>query len=524
MSNRTTSRRKSVSPPPMDNDALLEIRQSRPSDVPEMVEVWRRAHPKAAAYEAGQLRGQMAAFPEGHFVATIGGKPVGFAAAFRIDAATAFSPHSWEEITGAGYGVRHDGEGDWLYGLEIAVDPGFKRLKIDQRLAEARRTLAAGLGVKGELCVAEMPSLAKRLEAHPDPKSYFDAVGAGEVKDPTARQLLRAGFEAVAYLEGYRPESLARGPAVLMAWRNPDADSGAAAELRAGSQTVRVTTVQLQARPARDLDELVATVDYFIGVAAGYSSDFVLFPEWMALPRLAGEPERLGPEAAMALLCEETPEFVRRISEAAVRRNVNVIAGSHATRVDGQIQNIAYACLRDGTVHAQSKLHPTPDERTVWKIEGGHRLSAIETDCGPVAILVCYDSEFPELGRRVADEGARILFVPYCTDTRQGHLRVKICAQARAIENQMFVVTAGNVGNVANVDNMDVNYAQSAILTPCDFDFARDGVAAEASENVEMVVTADLDLAALARARAQGSVRNFRDRRFDLYRTVWRGE
>ena len=524
MSNRTTFRQKHATPPSLDNEALLEIRQSRPADVPALVALWAKAHPKAAAYEAGQLRGQMAAFPEGHFVATVGGQPVGFAAAFRIDAATAFTPHSWEEITGAGYGVRHDGEGDWLYGLEIAVDPGFKRLKIDQRLSEARRTLAAGLGVKGELCVAELPGLTKRRDEHPDPKSYFDAVAAGQIKDPAARQLLRTGFEAVAYLDGYRDPQEARGTAALMAWRNPDADNGAAAELRRGSQTVRVTTVQLQARPARNLDELVATVDYFIGVAAGYRSDFVVFPEWMALPRLAGEPERLGPEAAMALLCGETPDFVRRVSEAAVRHNVNVIAGSHATRVDGQIQNIAYACLRDGAVHAQAKLHPTPDERAVWNIQGGRGLAAIETDCGPVAILVCYDSEFPELGRRVADEGARILFVPYCTDTRQGHLRVKICAQARAIENQMFVVTAGNVGNVANVDNMDVNYAQSAILTPCDFDFARDGVAAEASENVEMVVTADLDLAALARARAQGSVRNFRDRRFDLYRTVWRGD
>ena len=125
------------------------------------------------------------------------------------------------------------------------------------------------------------------------------------------------------------------------------------------------------------------------------------------------------------------------------------------------------------------------------------------------------------LCRRLADEGARIIFVPFCTDSRQGYLRVRYCAQARAIENQCFTVLSGNVGNLPNVANMDIQYAQSCILTPCDFPFARDGIAAEASENVEMVTVADLNLATLAWARYEGSVRNFRDRRLDLYRTTW---
>ena len=93
--------------------------------------------------------------------------------------------------------------------------------------------------------------------------------------------------------------------------------------------------------------------------------------------------------------------------------------------------------------------------------------------------------------------------------------------QARAIENQLYVVTAGNVGNLPGVANMDVNYAQSAIITPCDFPFARDGLAAEASENVETIAVADLHMDSLAEARRSGTVRNLRDRRFDLYRIVW---
>ena len=148
----------------------------------------------------------------------------------------------------------------------------------------------------------------------------------------------------------------------------------------------------------------------------------------------------------------------------------------------------------------------------------------IQTDCGPIGVLICYDSEFPELARRLVDEGARIVFVPFCTDSRQGYMRVRYCCAARAIENQCFVVLSGNVGNLPNVANMDIQYAQSCILTPCDFPFARDGIAAEATENVETLTISDVNLADLSWARAEGTVRNLADRRFDLYQIEWSEE
>lgn len=83
--------------------------------------------------------------------------------------------------------------------------------------------------------------------------------------------------------------------------------------------------------------------------------------------------------------------------------------------------------------------------------------------------------------------GAAILFVPFCTDERQSYMRVRYCAQARAVENQCFVVMAGNVGNLPKVENMDIQYSQSCVLTPCDFPFARDGIASDTTPNVEMV-------------------------------------
>ena len=135
-------------------------------------------------------------------------------------------------------------------------------------------------------------------------------------------------------------------------------------------------------------------------------------------------------------------------------------------------------------------------------------------------MLICYDVEFPEAARYLADQGAEILFVPFCTDNRQSYLRVRYCAQARAIENQIYVALAGNVGNLPAVGNLDINYGQSAVLTPSDFAFARDGIAAEADSNEETLLVCDVDLDDLHAARSDGTVTPRLDRRADLFRLV----
>jgi len=291
-------------------------------------------------------------------------------------------------------------------------------------------------------------------------------------------------------------------------------------------ESVMLATVQLQARAVKDFAEFVHNIEYFVDVASDYRSDFVVFPELFTMSLLSFETETLSPMAAIDRMTEHRAPIVAELSRMALRYNINIVGGSHPTRTDdGSVQNVAYVCLRDGSVHAQEKIHPTPNEAYWWKIKGGSSVDVIQTDIGPVGVLICYDSEFPELARRLVDEGARIIFVPFCTDNRQGYMRVRYCAQARAIENQCFVVLSGNVGNLPGVDNMDVQYAQSCILTPCDFPFARDGIAAEASENIETLTIADVNLADLTWARAEGTVRNLSDRRFDLYRIDWqRGE
>jgi predicted amidohydrolase len=136
--------------------------------------------------------------------------------------------------------------------------------------------------------------------------------------------------------------------------------------------------------------------------------------------------------------------------------------------------------------------------------------------------LICYDVEFPELARLLALEDMDILFVPFWTDTKNGYLRVRHCAQARAVENECYVVICGSCGNLPQVENLDVQYSQAAVFSPSDFCYPHDAVMAETTPNTEMIMFSDLDLNTLTFTRSEGSVNNLKDRRADLYELAWK--
>ncbi|UZK70798.1 bifunctional GNAT family N-acetyltransferase/carbon-nitrogen hydrolase family protein [Sphingomonas sp. S1-29] len=505
--------------------AKLKVRVAVPGDVRGILALISAAYPDAENYTAGEIRGQINNFPEGQFVAVLEKKIVGYCASSRIDEAIALAPHDWPTISGNGFGSRHDPTGDWLYGIEMAVDESQRGLRIGKRLYDARRVLAERLELRGIVFGGRMPGYARQKAKAGKPEDYLTGVREGKFRDPVIGFHLANGFTPIGILPKYLPgDKESAGFATHMVWRNPYVDPNEPPEFRVPRhvESVRLATVQLQARAVKDFAEFVKNVEYFVDVAADYRSDFVVFPELFTLSLLSFESETLSPMEAIDRLTEHRAPIVAELSRMAMRYNINIVGGSHPTRTeDGTIKNIAYTCLRDGSVHSQEKIHPTPNEAYWWKIKGGSSVNVIQTDIGPVGVLICYDSEFPELARRLVDEGARIIFVPFCTDNRQGYMRVRYCSQARAIENQCFVVLSGNVGNLPGVDNMDIQYAQSCILTPCDFPFARDGIAAEASENIEALTIADVNLADLTWARAEGTVRNLADRRFDLYRIDW---
>lgn len=503
----------------------LIVRQATLADVPALHKLSAQIYGKSVAITQEMLRGQISTFPEGQFVAEYNGEIAGHCATFIIGEDIALRPHTWMQITGNGFATRHDENGDYLYGMEVCVSPERRRLRIGQRLYNARKQLCKDLELKGIVFGGRIPGLARKIKQFETPQTYVEEVVAGHLKDQAVNFQLRNGFEVIGILPKYLPDDKASaGYATHMVWRNPAIDEAEekTQKFQPHNKKVRIASVQYQVRKVHSFDDFAKQVEYFVDIAADYRADFVTFPEMLTIPLLSIANHRLTPQESIERITQYTDDYVELMQKLALSYNINIIGGSHPTMTDDNLlENHGYIFLRDGQVHVQPKIHPTPNERYWWKMHGGNYLRTIETDCGSIGVLICYDCEFPELVRHLADQGAKILFVPFCTDERQGYLRVRYCCQARAVENQMYVVTAGIVGNVPDVENMDIHYAESGIFTPCDFPFARDGIAALADTNTETIVFADLDLDQLTISRNSGTVQNFKDRRFDLYRVQW---
>ncbi|MBD3265332.1 GNAT family N-acetyltransferase [bacterium] len=490
---------------------------------------------KTVAISLEMILGQINNFPEGQFIVTYNEQIVGYCSTFRISDYLALRPHTWNEITGGGYASRHDPDGDFLYGLEVVVDPEYRGWRIGQRLYNARKHLCRELKLRGIVFGGRLPGLFRRIRKVGTVENYVELIKQRKLRDPVPMFQMRNGFEIIGILRNYLPddhESL--GYAAHMVWYNPDIQDDKyeatpgmyhiERKIRQYPAMVRVSAVQYQQRRVSSFDEFCHYVEYFVDVTADYKSDFVVFPELFTLQLLSIENKKLTPSDALDALTQYTSIFKEFMHELAVQYNINIIGGSHPTKNDkGEVLNECYVFLRDGSIHTQAKIHPTPNERFWWNIQGGDLVNIIPTDCGPIGVLICYDSEFPELARHLIDQGALTLFVPFCTDERNSYMRVRYCAHARAIENQCYVVMTGNVGNLPGVENMDIQYSQSCILTPCDFPFSRDGIAAETTPNVEMVSVADLRISDLIVTRNNGTVQNLKDRRHDLYTIRWRG-
>lgn len=510
------------------NKAKLIVRNATIKDVDEIRELSIKVYPDMPPYTKAVLQGQVNNFPDGQFVAEFEGRIVGYCASIRVSKEKALAKHTWREITAGGYGATHEEDGEYLYGMEIFVDPDLRGHRVGERFYNARKNLCKYHRLKGIVFGGRMPMLAKRLKKVGTPEDYIEQVKNKKIKDPVLAFQLRRGFEVIGVLPGYFPNDKASlGYATHMLWRNIDVPEDENVTVKKygvrSEHSIRLATVQYQQRQIHSFEEFAQIVEYFVDVVADYRADFVVFPELFTLQLLSIENEPVSPEKAIDHLTDYTDRLRELFSKLAIQYNVNIIGGSHPTKMpdSDEIQNISIVCLRDGSIHTQAKIHPTPNERYWWNIEGGDTLDVIQTDCGPIGVLICYDSEFPELARHLIDQGAMILFVPFCTDERQSYLRVRYSCQARAVENQCYVVMSGNVGNLPRVHNMDIQYAQSCILTPCDFPFARDGIAADATPNVEMVSFADLSVKDLYKARNSGTVQNLKDRRHDLYGLQW---
>jgi len=279
---------------------------------------------------------------------------------------------------------------------------------------------------------------------------------------------------------------------------------------------VRIAAVQYLLRRIDDWDGFENQVRFILKAAAEYKPNFVVLPEILTSQLLSFMDAETDLKAAVRRLHEFTSRYQELMTELARKYHYYLIAGSHPNLRDGLLYNTAFMFSPAGEVFSQDKIHLTRWEREKWDTTAGNKLHLFHTDFGSVGILICYDIEFPELARQVCEAGADLLFVPSSTDDRQGFWRVRYCAHARAIENQVYVAMTSTVGNLP-VEGLSMHYGQASILTPSDFGFSRDGIAAEGVVNMEQVVVADVDLDALAQNRLNGTTIPLYDKRQDIY-------
>lgn len=279
---------------------------------------------------------------------------------------------------------------------------------------------------------------------------------------------------------------------------------------------VRIAAVQYLLRRIDDWDGFENHVRFVLKAAAEYKPNFVMLPEIFTSQLLCFLDADTDLKAAVRRLQEFTPRYQDLMAELSKKYNYYLIAGTHPNLRDGRLYNTAFMFSPNGEMFSQDKIHLTRWEREKWDTTAGDKLHLFHTDFGAISILICYDIEFPELARQVCEAGADILFVPSSTDDRQGFWRVRYCAHARAIENQVYVAMTSTVGNLP-VEGLSMHYGQASILTPSDFGFSRDGIAAEGVVNMEQVVVADVDLDALAQNRLNGTTIPLYDKRRDIY-------
>ncbi len=469
-----------------------------------------------ALWEKKDIGRLLQLFPEGQIAILVDDRIAGCALSLIIDYGRFGDSHSFRDITGNMSFSTHSPKGDVLYGIEVFVSPQFRGMRLGRRLYDARKELCERLNLQSIVFGGRIP----KFHEHADmltPKQYIEKVRNKELYDPTLSFQLSNDFHVKKVLKNYLPgDAESQEYAVLLQWDNIYYEKEAS-QLNYKKSIVRLGLIQWQMRHYRDIEELFEQAEFFVDAVSGYKSDFALFPEFFNAPLMARFND-LNEAAAIRRLAEHTEPVRDRFLNLAVTYNVNIITGSMPWVTEkGTLQNIGYVCRRNGTYERYEKIHVTPDEQKFWGLQGGTGLSVIETDCGPIGVLICYDVEFPELSRILANQGMRLLFVPFLTDTQNGYSRVRYCARARAIENECYVAIAGSVGNLPRVENMDIQFAQSVVFTPCDFSFPTNGVKAEATPNTEMILVADVDIELLHELHAYGAVRNLKDRREDVY-------
>ncbi|MDR0208392.1 MAG: carbon-nitrogen hydrolase family protein [Pseudomonas putida] len=241
-------------------------------------------------------------------------------------------------------------------------------------------------------------------------------------------------------------------------------------------------------------------------------AQLLLLPEYAGLV-LSGQlpPEQRSDLKGSIAGIQPLVEPWMALCEGIARRwGIYLQPGSLPVReADGRYRNRAWLFGPDGVMGYQDKLIMTRFEREQWDIAAGEGLKVFDTALGRLGILICYDNEFPLLARHLAERGADLILAPSCTDAEAGYHRVRIGAQARALENQIAVLQSPTVGMAPWSPALDENIGRAGLFVPPDYGMPSNGVIAESAElcpEGSRWLLGEVDLEEVRRVRREGQV------------------
>nr|CAD6427553.1 amidohydrolase [Rhizobium sp. Q54] len=281
---------------------------------------------------------------------------------------------------------------------------------------------------------------------------------------------------------------------------------------------IKLAACQYAIELIESFDDYVRHLTGLVEEAAAQGAELLLMPEYAGLV-LAGQLDAATRSDLHGSISGIQPLIPRwlELCEGLARKHRIIFQPGSAPVLDpdGQYRNRAWLFGPDGLIGHQDKQIMTRFEREQWGIAAGKGgLKAFETHLGTLGILICYDNEFPMLGRRLAELGAELVLAPSCTDTLAGSFRVRIGAQARALENQFAVLSSPTAGTAPWSPAMDENRGRAALYVPSDYGMPPSGIVAESpSDTVEETswLMVEIDLADVARLRTEGQVATRRE-------------
>lgn len=274
------------------------------------------------------------------------------------------------------------------------------------------------------------------------------------------------------------------------------------------NKITRLASITWGVQKIRHVDEFFQHMEVLVRQAGAQGATTILLPELFEVEILTALPDGRTDQVA-GLLVPFSDSIESALKRLAASVQATIVGGSHLRHSAKGIVNVAAVVTPEGDMFFQPK-----NCRTQWEIEPWGLVNETGLQSFPdprLGVLVCYDSEFPEAARTLAERGIELLCVPSYSESRMSYQRVNFCSHARAVENEIFVAQACVTGPI-ECFGLETGYGRSSIMTPSKAPFPENALLAQSPLNSEGMAVADIDFGALALCRSTGDAKPWQDR------------